>query len=409
MITTLTRRPYDDPAEDAARLLLRLGVFLLFVASQLAPVLARHTIYILLPVGAALLLIGASLGGAPRHGRPLRAIVLSPAVLASAFLVFWAGLSLAWTPFAEGPAERFAKSSATLLLVALVCAALPARTKTSNLNLLPIGIGVAAASLIVVSMIALSAPAAADPFDVAPLGRVGVGLALLVWPAMGALAVRDRWPVAVALGLCAAIACYLSHAPHMLQALAAGLLAYGLASRRPRRVAPYLAGGFAAVVMTAPLVATAWRDLSPIPAALPALSAWGETVSRDGLRTLAGHGYGAAIYGLSGGYLNLASPRSFLFQLWFDLGALGAAAFSFVAARAFLIAGRMRPALAPFLLGGLATAMTACALGPGAEQLWWFTLAGLDAIAYALVVKGQFRKRRPRLPSNLSPTAPAAP
>jgi hypothetical protein len=31
--------------------------------------------------------------------------------------------------------------------------------------------------------------------------------------------------------------------------------------------------------------------------------------------------------------------------------------------------------------------------------LWAFTLAGLDAIAYVLVIRGQFRKKRPRVPS----------
>ncbi|MBI3275930.1 MAG: hypothetical protein HYZ60_08340, partial [Methylocystis sp.] len=63
-------------------------------------------------------------------------------------------------------------------------------------------------------------------------------------------------------------------------------------------------------------------------------------------------------------------------------------------------AGRTRPALAPFLLAGLATGFTISVLGPAAEQLWWLSLAGLDAIAFALVMKGQFRKRRPRVPPN---------
>ena len=47
----------DDPAADAARLLARLSIMLLFIISQVAPILARQTIYILLPIGAALLLL----------------------------------------------------------------------------------------------------------------------------------------------------------------------------------------------------------------------------------------------------------------------------------------------------------------------------------------------------------------
>lgn len=400
------RRTIDDPAEDAARLLLRLGVFLLFVASQLAPVLAGQTIYILLPIGAALLSLGASLASRRRtdHPLPLRRIATSPAVVAGVFLIAWAGLSLAWTPFASGPSERFAKSAATLALVAIACGVLPVRTKTSNLNLLPIGVGVAALCLIGIYFVTAARPQTVDDvLDVSPLARVGVGLALLVWPAMGALAVRDRWPWALALAVCVAAACLFSQAPNALPALAVGAVVYGLSIGRVRQAAPALAGIFVAIILLAPLLALAAHLLLEGGSLgfLRPLEVWGRMVAMDGPRTLTGHGYGAAIFALFGGYLDFNSPRSFVFQLWFDLGVLGAAAFAVVTASAFVTAGRMRPVLAPFLLAGLATALAICFMGPAAEQLWWFTLAGLDAIAFALVVKGQFRKRRPRVPLKL--------
>jgi hypothetical protein len=100
-----------------------------------------------------------------------------------------------------------------------------------------------------------------------------------------------------------------------------------------------------------------------------------------------------------GHYLYQATPRSLVFEVWYDLGLLGAAALAAVAARTFIIAGRSRGALAPFLLAGLATGVAISVLGPAAEQLWWLTLAGLDAIAFALVMRGQFRKARPSLPA----------
>jgi hypothetical protein len=106
-----------------------------------------------------------------------------------------------------------------------------------------------------------------------------------------------------------------------------------------------------------------------------------------------------------GGYLPAATPRSLVFQIWFDLGVVGAAALALVLARASLEVGAARPALAPFLLGGLGAAFVICLLGPAAEQLWWLTLAGLDAIAFALVMRGQFRKRRPVLPIGLGASA----
>ena len=39
-----------------------------------------------------------------------------------------------------------------------------------------------------------------------------------------------------------------------------------------------------------------------------------------------------------------------------------------------------------------------CLLGPAGEQLWAFTLAGLDVVAFVMVMRGQFRKKRPHLP-----------
>ncbi|MBI3274555.1 MAG: hypothetical protein HYZ60_01030, partial [Methylocystis sp.] len=197
----------DDPAADAARLLSRLGIMLLFIVSQAAPIIARQTIYILLPIGAVLLLVAASLKPAALKWRDIRARAVTPAALGALFLVVWTGLSLAWTPFSAGPGERFLKSSATLALVTAVCAVLPARTKTSNLNLLPIGAGVAAAALMAVALVAAKTPTVAGDLDIDPLQRAGLGLALVAWPALGALALRGRWYSATALAAATVAAC----------------------------------------------------------------------------------------------------------------------------------------------------------------------------------------------------------
>lgn len=400
-MSSLSHRTNDEPAEEAARLLLRLGVFLLFVISLVAPILARQTVYILLPIGAALLLASAGLTPDARAGRSLRAILLSPPVVAAMLLVGWTGLSLFWTPF-QGPAERFAKSAATLALVAVATGFLPLRTKTSNLNLLPIGAGAAAVTLVAITALMQPLYTVEDILDVGPLGRAGLGLALLVWPAMGALAVRGRWYSAVALAVATMIACALSRAPNALPALVAGGVVFALSFGRARRMALALAAATAAITLLAPVAAFATHLIWPEtpPAFFKHLAFWGRMIASDGPRTLIGHGFGAATWGVLGGYLMPATPRSLVFQIWFDLGALGAAAMALVSARAAIAVGDSRPALAPFLLGGLATGFAICVLGPAAEQLWWLTLAGLDAIAFALVMRGQFRKRRPRLPAS---------
>ncbi len=396
---TFSRRPADDPAEEAARLLLRLGVFLLFVISLLAPILARQTVYILLPVGAALLLVSATLSNDAGAVGSLRALFAAPPVWAAVLLALWAGISLIWTPF-EGPAERFAKAAATLALVAIAAGLMPLRTKTSNLNLLPIGVGVAALALMAITLLLPPKYTVDDILDVGPLGRAGLGLALLVWPAMGALAVRGRWLVAGALFLATLLACALSGAPNATQSLLAGAVIFAVAFGRARDVSVALALLMTVVTLGAPLFALLTHFLAgePPPAFFRHLAFWGQVIVNDGLRTLLGHGFGAATWGMLGAYLPAATPRSLVFQIWFDLGALGAASLALVLARASLDVGRARPALAPFLLAGLSGGFVICILGPAAEQLWWLTLAGLDAIAFALVMRGQFRKRRPVLP-----------
>lgn len=396
------RRNTDAPALEAARLLSRIGIFLLFVVSQLVPILARQTVYILLPIGTALLLLGAGLSPEQRRSTPWRELRLSAPFAAALFLIAWTGLSLAWTPFGAGPSERFAKSAATLALVAAAAGFLPARTKTSNLNLLPIGAGAAALTLAAIALTTHKAVTLDDILDVGALGRVGLGLALLVWPAMGALAVRDRWPFAVALAIATLAACYLAQAPNALPALGLGAAAFAAAVGRAPRAAALLGAIAAALVMLAPVAALAAHFIGDgqLPTFLKPLAVWGHMLAADGARALIGHGYGAAIFGFLRGYLDLNTPRSLVFQLWFDLGALGAAAFAAFAWRAFVVVGGYRPALAPFLLAGLTTGLVICVIGPAAEQLWWFTLAGLDALAFALVTRGQFRKRRPLAPGS---------
>ncbi len=405
-MSVLSRRNTDEPAEEAARLLLRIGVFLLFVVSLIAPILARQTVYVLLPIGAALLLASATLTPEEGSARSMRSILFSPPFLAALLLAAWTALSLLWTPF-EGPAERFAKIAATLALVALATGFLPLRTKTSNLNLLPIGVAAATIALAAITLLVKPQYTLDDILDVGPLGRAGLGLSLLVWPAMGALAVRDRWYWAAALAVATALACYLSRAPNAMPALAAGAAIFAASFGRARLMSAMIATLMAAIVLLAPLAAYEAHVLWPEnpPAFFRHLAFWGQMIETDGWRTMIGHGFGAATWGVLGGYLTPATPRSLIFKIWFDLGVLGAAAAALVAARASLFVGQSRPALAPFLLGGIGAGFAICLFGPAAEQLWWLTLAGLDAIAFALVMRGQFRKRLPRLPAGLGAEA----
>jgi hypothetical protein len=396
--------PNEDPALEAGRLLTRIGVFLLFVVELIAPVIAGQTNYILLPVGAVLLLLGSAVAPDRREKTaPLREFLTAPPFLAALFLAAWAAVSLNWTPFHGGPAERYWKDAGTLGLVAIACGFLPARTRICDLNLLPIGVAAAAVGMIAAAVygyIARRSFTLEEILDGDALARSGVGLVLIMWPACGALAMRGKWRFAAALILVSGVAVLFSGAQNVAPPLITGIAVFGLSFGSPREARLWLAPLAAAAILLAPLLALGVRFLfqGHAPDLLRGLDVWGQIFLTGGARSLLGHGFGSAIYGLFGGYIDPKSPRSLAFQIWFDLGLVGAAAFAAAAYKAFSLVGLVRPSLAPFLLAGLAAGLVVCLLGPAGEQLWAFTLAGLDVVAFVVVMRGQFRKKRPHLP-----------
>src|SRR3984893_18022925 len=74
---TVALRFSDTPAEASAKLLMRLGVAALFVGLPCAGIFWRGAIYVVLPVGAILILLGALLDAPPRAGRRLRDVLVS--------------------------------------------------------------------------------------------------------------------------------------------------------------------------------------------------------------------------------------------------------------------------------------------------------------------------------------------
>ncbi|ARN82662.1 hypothetical protein [Methylocystis bryophila] len=394
----------ENPALEAGRLLTRIGVFLLFVVALIAPIIAGLTIYILLPIGAVLLLMGAAVAPNRREKTaPLREFLTAPPFLAALFLAAWAALSLSWTPFQGGPAERYWKDAGTLFLAAIACGFLPTRTRICDLNLLPIGVAAAAVGMIGAAAYGLFAHRSftlEEILDGDALARSGVGLVLIMWPAAGALAMRGKWRFAAALMLVSGLAVLLSGAQNVAPPLIAGFAIFGLSFGRPREARLWLAPIAAAAILFSPLLALGVRFLyhGHAPELLKSLDVWGHIFASGGVRSLLGHGFGSAIYGLFGGYLDPKSPRSLAFQIWFDLGIVGAGAFALAAYEAVSFVGLARPSLAPFLLAGLSAGLVVCLLGPAGEQLWAFTLEGLAVVAFVMVMRGQFGKKRPHLP-----------
>lgn len=394
----------ETPAADAAKLLIRLGLAILMVALPFAGVVTRGGIYVLMPVGAILILIGAIVG-APDHGpRHLRTALFSPAGLTALFLTFWAGLSLAWTPFPGEAAQRFAQIVGTTFLVALVAAYLPARTRTIDLYLLPFGVALSAIATLVLGWRAPDWFVGVSEFDDSLFERSMITLIVLVWPALGALSLREHWIFAAGLAVLAAAVALVGFAQIGLAAMGAAAFVFALAMSNPGGLARVLGFVFACFVMFAPALPLIyspilhWTGHEP-GAASQSMLIWRDLIVSEWPRLITGHGFDTANRGLSLGYLPELTPKSLLFVIWYDLGVIGAATFAFLTVRIFVLAARSPAIVAPSVLAGFTAVLTLSFLGVATAQIWWVTLIDCAIIAFIILIKGIYRTQRPAAPT----------
>ncbi|ACL56387.1 hypothetical protein [Methylobacterium nodulans] len=390
-----------DPAADAAALLRRIGFFGLLVALPLATLVSRRAIVILVPIAVVILCLATLLDGAARPlGAGLRRFVRARAVAAGALLVGWAALSIVWTPFPGSAAERLLNIAVTLLLTLAGYLALPDRMRAANAYLLPIGVGLAAVVAVALGLFS-GAALRIGLDDDSTLERGAMLLALLVWPAVAWLRSRRRDVEALGVAVAVALALVLAPSPIPLLALAAGAAAFALAAWRPGPGVRITAGVAAGLLALAPLLPFLLRPLvTPLlgtlhPLAM-SLKTWQRVVTSEPLRLLTGHGFETALRGRAVGLLPPSAPTSLLFEIWYELGVVGAFAAAFVLWSAILQSGRDHPTLAP---GAMATAMTAFAsacLGIGTTVIWWLTSVAVAVLAFIAIERGQFRTSRPK-------------
>jgi len=382
-------RPAHDPAADAGHFLFRLGLAVLMTALPVGAALSRRLLFVLLPVGAVLAIAGAMLVAERSLLAQVWRRALGATGLAALALALWIALSHAWTPFPVQAAGRAFKLAATAGLCALVIAAMPRRMRSSNLYLLPIGVALAALAACAFAFLRPEASSAELEADLRE--RSGLILAVLVWPAAGALA-------AIALALGVSAAALASGSAAALGALAAGALVFSLVLARPG-VAALAGGAFALLAAAGPAIAIlADRLLGGLAAASPfaqMLSVWADLALEQGLRTLTGHGFDAVARGVITGYLPADGPRGLMFSLWFELGIVGALLAAFLVLRAFRVAGELPRPLGAFLAGGLSAVLIVSMATPAAYQLWHATVVAVAAVGFAAAARMPQRSTRP--------------
>ena len=394
-----------DPAHDAAALLRRIGFIGLFVIMPVAAQFARRAVVVLAPIAIALLLLASIIDGRSRPVRPASTQLLrSPAFLAGCLFILWAALSLVWTPFLDLATERLLNLVATLLMTMAGYLALPDRMRSANLYLLPVGL--AAAALVAIGLglseyglFGRGMPRSGD--DESILDRGLILLVLLVWPGVAWLRSRGRDGQALGLAVLVSVALIVSPGPTTLVALAVGALAFALTVARPVLGPRILAFIAAALLVLGPVLPFLARPIGAglfggrAPGVL-SLKAWQGIVTAEPLRLITGHGFETALRGRFVGLLPMNAPRTLLFELWYELGLVGAFAAAFALRAAILRAGREVSVLVPGAMAAFAAAFLIACIGVGMMVMWWLTTLALAVLVFVAVERGQFRTRRPK-------------
>jgi hypothetical protein len=294
------------------------------------------------------------------------------------------------------------------VLAAIAAASLPEKTRSVDLYLLPFG--VAAAAFAAVALAFLGPPSfwRATEIDDTLLERTVVTLIVLVWPALGALALREHWIMAAGLAVLVAFVAFVDLARIALAAMGAGAFTYAVAMSAPARTALVLARVSAGAIVLAPLVPLVFGFgmFGEVPAPI---AAWRDIVLHEWPRLVTGHGLDLANMGRSLGFVPTEAPESLLFLVWYDLGALGAVALATLVALAFTAAGKVETLLGPALLASFVAVLVIAILGTAVGQIWWLTLLDCTAIAFALVAAAVPRTHRPGAIEIPGETAEAVP
>ena len=397
-----------DPAKDAARLLGWFGLSVLMIGAPVVGVLSRQALLVLLPVGIAILAAGYFLSVSRIGLLALREAFATPIGLCGLFLGGWMALSIAWTPFPELALPRLTATVATVLAAAVIIAHLPECRVRPYLYLLPAGLALTAVATMALALLGPASFRGGTEFDPSLLERSVLTLSVLLWPGIGALAAFARWRLAAALAALVAASLAAADARIAMAVFAAAALAFAAAAGAARPIGKSLAVIFAGLVVLAPLLPFALAPLSravpPVGAStVAAMTDWSDLVAGDLPRLLTGHGLDEARLGASLGFLPPHTPRTILFEVWYDLGLLGALALAALLAFGLRAAGEAAPHVAPPLLGGLVATLTIAVFGVATAELWFVTLMSLQAIAFGLLARSSRNSRPLAAPAESRP------
>ena len=390
----MERRAQDaplDPALAVSKLLARLGLFLLVVFAPFLAMISRRGVAIIIPIATVLLIIAAGLDG--RLGAALRRfgrLIAAPHSIAVLLLIAWAAVSILWTPLPGTAAGRLPSVLLTYLLFVAATACVKDLVRLSDVNLIPIGVSLAALALAFEFLPQSPINRLIDlDMDATESQRAAMLLALLVWPAVGSLLWKNRMWQALVLGTVTILALWLVRNLVVFSAFIAGTLAFLLAMWRPR-LAPLAIGG-ASLIMLAFAPLAGWLMARYGGFLLPRegdalVGVWRDVTYALPSHLLAGFGFDASsalARGVNGELLS--SPRNAALQIWLEFGLVGVVLASAAIGLTYLATTRVVEKHRPAVLAVFASASVMMYSGLAAWQTWWLTTLGLTSISLTFV------------------------
>jgi hypothetical protein len=387
-----------DAAEDASRLLQRLGYVVLALGAPCAEALSTRAIFLFFPIGTALLLVAAMLTPVKGVGERLYEALRSPLGMASLALVAWAALSLVWTPFPVEAIEHLFKLTGTVLVVLVVLASSRVHMRATDLYLFPIGVGLAMLAMLALALSEhMGMGSYADRID-----RCGVALVIMLWPAMAGLAARGRHGLARLLMILTVAFVFATDAPVTAAALVVGMLALSFAISDVRRTVSDLSILAASIVALCPLAPAIsptlarWffhAKLSSLAGPFAPLAGAAEVLLHEPWRLFTGHGIDTTIRGMDAWPAPI--PRVVLFEIWYELGIIGALLGAALVWLGFRGIGALGVRIAPYLIAAFACDLTLAFLSEDFSQMSWVTLLAVSAISAGAAARSQYRTKRP--------------
>ena len=387
-----------NPSADAAAMLRRLGFAILFFAVPLAALFTRRALVIMAPLAVILLVLASVLDGSARNAwDKLIALAGSAGGVAGLVLLFWAGLSMLWTPFLPQASERFLNLIGMALMGLGGYLAIPERMRSANLYLLPVGVGLAA--LIAIAL-TITGSNSFDPEGLS-LERGMLMLVLLLWPAIAWLHSRGRNLEAIGLALAVAVCSLLTRDGLPLYGLIAGAVVFVITAWNPVVGSRLTGMVMAGLLLFAPLLPFV---LKPVASSLlgassriaVGLETWRRIILDEPLRLLTGHGLETTLRGRFAGLMPPSAPSTLLFEIWYELGLVGAVAGSILLYQVVVGAKSHRATVAPSIMAAFACTFALGCLGIGTVQVWWFTALLVLVLIFVAIERGQFRTKRPK-------------